>query len=304
MRMLSTETQETTQKILELDWLNSKLALQVEKFKLVLAASGSIGYLLFAQIFKLKYINLFSSLFQKQILHSRRETIHFFANETVSKNNTTLKFQSNQSRKIQASPKKNWDEFRSLSFIDNQSYIHTPRTLLGSNRKPFQEPFSDEGLRQKCEEFSESPRVQELLNKKSFLSDKKKGEELRRVLHKARQRIEFCEQLQAENSDIVFVKDLNFMAQLVEVESFLEQVHFNQTRSPKKFNSGIHILFLVHGMNGSFEDMNIFRSNLAFVRQDLLVVNIMNLEDQTHLSLSLLGRSPLDCRSNLRQRSV
>lgn len=303
MRKLSTETHETTEKILELDLLNSKLALQVEKFKLVLCASGSVGHLLFAQIFKLKYINLFNPLFQSQNLQNYRESIHFFMNESDMKMNTMIKFQSNQTKKMFSSPKKHWDEFRSLSFVDNQSYIHTPKTLLKSDKKPPLRLFSDEDLKKKCKEFSENPHVQELLTKKSFLSNKKRCDDLRRILDKARQRIEFCEQLQAENSDIVFVKDLNFMAKIAEVEGFLEQVHFNQQKRPKKFRSGVHILFLVHGMNGSFEDMNIFRSNLAHIRQDLLVVNIMNVEDQTHLSLDKLGESSFNSRSNFRQRS-
>lgn len=294
VRKLSSDSHETIQKIMELELLNSKIAYQIDKFRLVLSSAGSIGYQFFLQIFKLKYIEMYKSNFQSEKLRDYRQSIHFFINETLAKSSDKeIKQLFDQLReKRQGSPKKEteWDEFSSLSFVDNHSYIHTPKSPIRSARKGQRiPPFNIEPTK-KSLELSGDPNVQEILKQKSLLTDKKRSAQLKQVLEKARQGLENSLEIEPEKGDLLFVQDLNFLSDLSEVQCFTEQLFLNPDLPPRKFGSGIHILFLVHGLDGSFEDMNIFRLNLAFIRHELLVVNIMNVEEKTNLSLETLGR--------------
>lgn len=101
--------------------------------------------------------------------------------------------------------------------------------------------------------------------------------------------------------------DLNSLCEFSEVEYFNEQIFianqneaktnlFGGSSRPSQNNTrnftdvGNHVLFLCHGMNGNFEDMNVFRANISTLRPELLVINILTIEDNTGICLDQLGQ--------------
>ena len=152
---------ETSQKILLLEQLNTLLLFQSQQFKLILLATGSLGFQFFARIYRLEYMEMFKVFFNTEMLPDENLPHYFVANEKINKKNQSL-----ENLRIRQNLRNLGGDMNSLSFM--QSF----QGHIGEHKKDSKSSYlSAKDSSKMIQLISQNSVVQKSLGKMSLIGE-------------------------------------------------------------------------------------------------------------------------------------